>query len=247
MKLHLFTNQRTAATLAWGTMFAASLLCVNAQASEWDKKTLLTVNQPIQIRETLLQPGQYVLKLLDSSSDRHIVQIFNRDQSQIINTVLAIPRQRRDAASDTQFMFWETPPGTAKALRAWFYPGDNVGNEFPYPKQLQQLALLTPPAATASEASETTSTPTTMMEPPAQAEPLSAEPAPPQPTTTVEQDMAPAPPPQAPVAPPVLDDNSADRAAPAELPKTASPYPLIGLCGLALAGLGGMLRIKRLA
>lgn len=260
MKLHLFKNSRTAATLAWGAMFAASLFSVSARADEWDKKTVLTVNQPIQIRDTLLQPGQYVLKLLDSSSDRHVVQIFNGDQSRIINTVLAIPRERRDPPSHTQFMFWETPPGTAKALRAWFYPGDRVGNEFPYPTQVQQLALLTPPAPAVSNTSDATTT-TTTTEPAAQPEqPVTAEPVSPQPSATDDEDMGPqqpaatgqdtTPPPtvQDPVPAPPPADNSADRAAtPAELPKTASPYPLIGLCGLALAGIAGMLWTKRLA
>jgi hypothetical protein len=32
------------------------------------------------------------------------------------------------------FRFWETPAGKPKAIRAWFYPGDNFGQEFAYPK-----------------------------------------------------------------------------------------------------------------
>jgi hypothetical protein len=92
---------------------------------------VLTTNEPIQVRDRLLQPGQYVFKLLDSSSDRHVVQIFNDDQSRIIDTVLAIPRYRTEPTGKSRFTFWETPPGTAKALRTWFYPGDNMGQEFP--------------------------------------------------------------------------------------------------------------------
>jgi hypothetical protein len=75
-----------------GMMLAVGLLTSHARADQWDKKTVLTVqNQPIQVEDTVLQPGQYVFKLLDSSSDRHVVQIFNEDQSRIINTLLAIP------------------------------------------------------------------------------------------------------------------------------------------------------------
>src|SRR5262249_20997686 len=109
--------------------------------------TILTVDQPIQVTNTLLQPGTYVFKLADSTADRHIVQIFNRDESHIINTILAIPNYRLQPTGKSQFAFWETPPGTAKALRAWFYPGDNFGQEFPYPKQLTQLASNEPPPA----------------------------------------------------------------------------------------------------
>ena len=44
------------------------------RAGEWNKLAVLTVNRPIQVADKLLEPGQYVFKLLDSSSDRHIVQ-----------------------------------------------------------------------------------------------------------------------------------------------------------------------------
>ena len=102
-----------------------------AKADVWDKKTILTVDQTIQVRDTVLDPGQYVLRLLDSQSDRHIVQIFNADQSHLISTVLAIPQASAWSRSgDSQFTFWETPSGTAKAMRAWFYPGEVWARSF---------------------------------------------------------------------------------------------------------------------
>ncbi len=246
MKLQLLRHSHRAVALAWGTIFAAGLLSVNAQADEWNKKTVLTVNQPIQIRDTYLEPGQYVLKLLDSNSDRHVVQIFNGDESHIINTVLAIPSQRTNPTSRTQFTFWETPAGSAKALRTWFYPGDNVGNEFPYPKQVRQLALLTPPAPLATSSSDESTTTTTTTTTPAE-QPVAMDE-----TTTVQtdqtaQDQTPPPPAVDQTPAPAPPDTSADRSAPTELPKTGSPYPLIGLCGIGLASLAGALALKRSA
>jgi len=246
MKLQLFINSRKATILACGTVLAAGLFSVCARADEWDKKTILTVNEPIQIRDTYLEPGKYVLKLLNSQSDRHVVQIFNGDESHIVNTVLAIPAQRMNPTGHTQFTFWETPPGTAKALRDWYYPGDTIGNEFPYPKQPRQLAMVTAPAASSTEATSTTTTTTTP----------AAEPVQPVDTTTqsqteeMTQEQTPPPPPvdQTPAPTPAPADTSADRAAtPTELPKTASPYPLIGFCGVGLAALAGALLLKRSA
>ena len=44
----------------------------------------------------------------------------------------------------SSFTFWETPADQPTAVRAWFYPGDNFGQEFAYPKaKAQQLALVT--------------------------------------------------------------------------------------------------------
>jgi LPXTG-motif cell wall-anchored protein len=247
MKLQLLRHSQRTVALAWGTILAAGLFSVSAQADEWNKKTVLTVNQPIQIRDTYLEPGQYVLKLLDSNSDRHVVQIFNGDESHIVNTVLAIPKERTNPTANTQFTFWETPAGTAKALRAWFYPGDTVGNEFPYPKQPRQLALLTPPAPVASSSLDESTTTAAPTPTPAEQPVVMDD------TTTVQpdqtdQDQTPPPPPvdQTP-APNPPADNTADRSAPTELPKTGSPYPLIGLCGLGLAGLAGALALKRSA
>src|ERR1700737_3107447 len=112
-----------------GAALAPSML-----ADEWNKKTILTVNEPIQLPNKVLPPGKYVMKLLDSPSNRHIVQVFNGDETQLQTTVLAIPNYRLEPTGKTQFQFWETPPGQPKALRAWFYPGDNLGQEFAYPK-----------------------------------------------------------------------------------------------------------------
>src|ERR1700685_1991910 len=109
-------------------------LSPSARADEWNKKTVMTVSEPIQVPNKVLPAGTYVIKLLDSPSDRHIVQIFNADETQLQTTILAIPNYRIQPTGKTVFSFWETPPGQPKALRAWFYPGDNFGQEFAYPK-----------------------------------------------------------------------------------------------------------------
>src|SRR5271154_5183304 len=109
-------------------------LSSSARADEWNKKTVMTVSEPIQVPNQVLPAGTYVIKLLDSPSDRHIVQIFNADQTHLFTTILAIPNYRLQPTGKTVVTFWETPPGQPKALRAWFYPGDNFGQEFAYPK-----------------------------------------------------------------------------------------------------------------
>jgi len=114
-------------------LFGAAL-APTLHADEWNKRTILTVNEAIQVPGRVLEPGQYVMKLLDSPSNRHIVQIFDRDEQHIITTVLAIPNYRLQPTGKTQFGWWETPAGQPKALRSWFYPGDNFGQEFAYPK-----------------------------------------------------------------------------------------------------------------
>src|ERR1041385_8153196 len=146
MKSYSLHNSRLVHAALCLTALGAGLFVFRAQADQWDKKTVLTVDQPFQVKERLLQPGTYVFKLLNSNSDRHIVQIFNGDQTQIIDTVLAVPNYRLQPTGKSQFSFWETPPGTVKALHAWFYPGDNFGQEFPYPNHLAMLEANAAPA-----------------------------------------------------------------------------------------------------
>jgi hypothetical protein len=82
----------------------------------------------------VLPAGTYVFKILDSQTDRHIVQIFNADETQIYATILAIPNYRLKVTGKTVVTFRERPAGQPEALRAWFYPGENYGEEFVYPK-----------------------------------------------------------------------------------------------------------------
>jgi LPXTG-motif cell wall-anchored protein len=236
-------RSRTALAVMGVAVLAGAFAPNHAKADEWNKKTVLTINEPIQIRDTYLQPGQYVLRLLDSQSDRHVVQIFNADQSRLINTVLAIPKERLDVTGHSEFTFWETPAGKARAMRAWFYPGDLIGNEFPYPKHLHDVAMAettTTEAVTAAPLPPTPTVEPTPMEQPKTEQPV--EPTTPPPV--VEQPPAQPATPQAATTPP---PENTEAPPPSELPKTGSPYPLIGLTGLLLLGISGVVRFARLA
>src|SRR5437763_9340778 len=111
-----------------------------AQADDWNRKTTVTFSGPVEIPGVhlkgwgVLPAGTYVFKILDSLSDRHIVQIFNKDETTIYATILAIPNYRLKATDKTVVTFRERPAGQPEALRAWFYPGMNWGEEFVYPK-----------------------------------------------------------------------------------------------------------------
>lgn len=115
---------------------AALAFSASVTADNWNKKTIITFSQPVEVPgDVILPPGTYVFKLLDSPSNRHIVQIFNRDQNHIYATVLAIPNYRLDVTGKTVITFMERAAGEPPAIKAWFYPGDNFGQEFVYSKR----------------------------------------------------------------------------------------------------------------
>jgi hypothetical protein len=114
------------------------------QGDEWDKKTILTFSAPVEVPGRVLPAGTYVFKLADSTADRHIVQIFNKDETKLIADILAVPDERLQPKGKTVISFEERPTGSPEALRAWFYPGNTIGQEFVYPhNRAKELAKRT--------------------------------------------------------------------------------------------------------
>jgi hypothetical protein len=119
---------------------AIACLCVafippTLKADEWDKKTVFTFNAPVEVPGQVLLPGSYVFKLLNTQSDRHIVQVFDKNQTRLYGIFLTIPDYVMTPPSKPLITLEERPAGSPEAIKAWFYPGDNFGNEFVYPKK----------------------------------------------------------------------------------------------------------------
>ena len=200
-----------------------AFLPVTANADEWNKKTVVTFNTPIELPGIVLPAGTYVFKLMDSLSSRNIVQVFNAEETHIYTTILAIPNYRLTRSEKTVMSFAERPIDTPEALRAWFYPGDNFGQEFAYPK------------ARAHELAEMNNEPVLSAEVTPEEQPEELLKAPVVTVTPEKEEVAIA---QITVAPPI-EPRVAETVEPApvaepiaELPKTASPFPLIGFLGL---------------
>lgn len=200
-----------------------------AQADQWDKKSIITFSKPIDVAGTVLPAGTYVFKLYDSKSYRHIVQIWNEDQTELINTVIAIPNYRLEPTGEVVLKFHEMPAGSVEALRAWFYPGDKFGQEFVYPKgraiQLAQASKEIVPAETETPtASNLKTVPLVAVTPEKKEEPVAE---------AIQ------------VLPPHVPEQTAEALAPVEkqLPKTASQFFLIGLLGVASLGIAFGLKL----
>jgi len=139
-----------AASTVFCMAFVGGMFSPSAKADDYDKKTTITFSGPVEIPPVyitgmrILPAGTYVFKLVNSSSNRHIVQIFNKDQTRIIATVLAIPNYRLVPKDKTVITFNEGVKDRPEAIRAWFYPGANWGEEFVYPKaKAVELAKVT--------------------------------------------------------------------------------------------------------
>lgn len=129
-----------AAPAVLGLALLGAALSPSLKADDYDKKTTMTFSGPVEIPPVyitgmrVLPAGTYVFKLVNSSSNRHIVQIFNKEQTKIYATILAIANYRLVPKDKTVITFNEGVKGRPEAIRAWFYPGANWGEEFVYPK-----------------------------------------------------------------------------------------------------------------
>jgi hypothetical protein len=234
--------------------FLGAAFSPNARADEHDKKTTLTFSGPVEIPGVhlegwgVLPAGTYVFKLLNSSSDRHIVQIFNQDQTQIYATILAIPNYRLRPTDKTVITFNEGIRGAPEAIRAWFYPGDNWGEEFVYPKaRAVELAKVTnlPVLAHQSELAVVVAKPdeprvvAQLQQTPVKAVQPTGE------VVEIAQVVQTTPQPQAP-PPAIVAAAPPAQVALTKLPDTASNLPLLALCGfLALGGAFALRSIRR--
>lgn len=240
----------------------ALAFAIGASADPWNKKTILDVKETILIPGKELPPGKYVMKLADSQSNRHIVQVFNEDESKVEATILAIPNARLQPTGDTALGYWETPAGVPPALRSWFYPGDNFGQEFAYPKKIaDQLAAVNKTKVPWYEGSETASLDASTLreteihdagEPPPAASKLpettaqtEREQTTAQRETVTEQQPAEEPvqtaqnrPPQPAETPQPAEEQATT---PETLPQTATPYGVLLLGGLGLLVAGRIL------
>jgi len=234
-------------------------MATNANADAWNKKTYVTISQSIEVPGAVLPPGKYVFKLLDSQSNRHIVQIMNAAENHVYTTNLAIAKERMEPADKTILTFYEMPGGGPEPVRSWFYPGDTIGQEFAYPRnratEISQAVGQKVPVLTASAANEPAVAP---VETPVETHPAvvpdssadrvdtrseAAEPAPVPVTPEATSPEAVEPPAEQPAEPAAVQEPApAAQPAQPEMPHTAGNTVALGLAGISLLGVAASIR-----
>ncbi len=224
----------------------AILIAAPVSADQWNKKTFLTFSGPVQVPGVTLAAGTYTFKLADLTGNRHVVQIFSKDEKKIYTTLLAIPDQRLEPTDKPVVLFSERAAGTPQAIKAWFYPGETIGNEFVYPKsQAIGIAKATHQSVLATNDSSTDMEHMKVSEVGRVDENGQMSNSTPAPSTTT----APGP------APSTTASNRTNGLAPAgtagrartELPRTASSLPLATLMSVLALAAGLALRRARVA
>ena len=121
-----------------GLLLAFAIMLPVAQADEANQATKLTFNQPVQIPGRVLPAGTYWFVLPADLTQHYLVRIFGSDRTTLYATLLTIDAERLQPTGRTAVTLAQRGPAEPQAIVSWFYPGNTIGHEFLYPKQVQK-------------------------------------------------------------------------------------------------------------
>ena len=149
---------RAVTTTVFSFALMGAVFSPGAKADDWNRKTTIHFQRaggdsgsPPQGMGACCRPAPMSSRSWTHSPTATSSRSSAQDEKTVYATILAIPNYRLKATDKTVITFRERPAGEPEALRAWFYPGRNWGEEFVYPK------------ARAVELAKTTNTPILFM------------------------------------------------------------------------------------
>jgi hypothetical protein len=121
------------ALLTIGTFGIFGMMAIpSAKGDERNMETNVTFNQPVEVPGHVLAAGAYTFKLADPINSNDIVEICGKDGNAACINVLAIRDLRLTPADKTVMTLEERTAGAPEAVKSWFYPGSNWGEQFVY-------------------------------------------------------------------------------------------------------------------
>lgn len=121
-----------AVLFAGAMVMSLAVISPKAKADTWNEKTIVTFDQPVEIPGHVLLPGTYTFSLVNSSSDRNIVEVRSNSDPHFVYLVLANPAERLQSTSKSIFEFEQLNVKSPEAINEWFYPGALYGQQFIY-------------------------------------------------------------------------------------------------------------------
>jgi hypothetical protein len=143
------------AATAVAVLLTSAVAAAQGQVTD-NRLTNVTFSAPVSVPGHTLAPGTYHFQLLDSQTDRNIVQIFDKD-NHLVATLMAVPAKRNEPEGDPVITFKETRSNMPPAVHYWYYAGESSGSELVYPKsQAMEIARASgePVMATDAESSD---------------------------------------------------------------------------------------------
>jgi hypothetical protein len=116
------------AVLSLGVL--AGSLASPLKADNFNKETVVKIDNPMNVSGTVLLPGRYVFELASTQTAQDVVYIRDAHDFHLIATVLGSAAYRPIPPDKSTWTFYPTAPGQVATLKAWFFSGDNNGVRF---------------------------------------------------------------------------------------------------------------------
>ena len=121
-----------------GFLLTFLIMLPAARADEKNEAIEITFSQPVQIPGRVLPAGTYWFVLPDDITQHHQVRIFDAGRTVLYVTLFTIDADRLKPTGKTAVTLAQRGPAEPQAILSWFYPGNTIGHEFLYPKQVQK-------------------------------------------------------------------------------------------------------------
>ncbi len=118
----------SAAALAW------CLGTSSASADDWNRKTILTIDQPMVVPGATLTPGTYTFTLGNPETSRDVVYVLREDGT-FVTSAHVVHMQRSNDKRNLALWVALNENRSMPAMKGWFFPGMMDGYQFVYPKE----------------------------------------------------------------------------------------------------------------
>jgi len=126
----------SAAALVW------CLGASTANADDYNRRTILTIDQSMVVPGATLAPGTYTFILGNPESSRDVVNILREDGTPVASAHVTRVSRNNDNRDLALFVALNEN-GDMPMMKGWFYPGDRDGYAFVYPmEQARTIARL---------------------------------------------------------------------------------------------------------
>ena len=112
----------------------ASIAGPAVRADDPAQQATVTIQSPEQVPGSVLPAGTYMFKKTGAQSGWVIVQIYSKDGSALVTTILAYPNTKVASNGQNFVVYPANGSGTIPAMEGIVFTGDSTVEQFAYPK-----------------------------------------------------------------------------------------------------------------
>jgi hypothetical protein len=108
----------------------AGFLTNPLRADDFNRQTIVKINNPMQVGNVVLPPGRYDFQLLRTQTAENVICIREAGSYHLVATVSGSPAYRAYPHNKSGWVFYPSHPGQVAALKTWYFAGESLGIQF---------------------------------------------------------------------------------------------------------------------